>query len=94
MLAEARLSGEICSLSKFRATVAAKIEQARSTAHPVIITQHGRSSAVLLGIDVFENLLREIDLLREVRAAENEVADGHMSEQVDVEAHLRGLLGR
>jgi prevent-host-death family protein len=84
----------VCTLSEFRATIAARFERARSTSQPLIITQRGRNSAVLLGIDLFEKLLREIELLREVHAAVGEVAAGQETEHASVEVRLRGLLGR
>jgi prevent-host-death family protein len=93
-LAEVQLSGEVCTLSDFRASVAARIERARATGQPTIITQHGRASAVLLGAEAFKSLLREVELLREVRAGEDEIDAGHAKEHERVEARLRGLLGR
>jgi antitoxin YefM len=93
-LVEARLSHDVCTLSDFRANVAAKIARVRSTSQPMVITQHGRGSAVLFGIETFENLVREVELLRDVRAAEDELAASQGSEQAGVETRLRGLLGR
>src|SRR5271155_5333139 len=91
---EVQLSRDVCPLTDFRANAATFIERVRRTGQPIIITQHGRSSAVLLGIESYESLLAECELLRDVRSAEDEVAAGLDQEHTRVEVRLRGLLGR
>ncbi|HVT40674.1 MAG TPA: type II toxin-antitoxin system prevent-host-death family antitoxin [Gemmatimonadaceae bacterium] len=40
------------------------------TGEPVILTQHGRSAAVLLDLESYEALMDELTPLRDVRVAE------------------------
>ena len=69
-------SEDIVPLTEFRANMAATIDQLRDTGRPVVLTEHGRSAAVLLGISDYESLLDEVDLLRDVRTAEGQLTEG------------------
>ncbi|MBI4558434.1 MAG: type II toxin-antitoxin system Phd/YefM family antitoxin [Candidatus Hydrogenedentes bacterium] len=69
-------SEDIRPLSEFRAKIAAVVEHVQETKRPVILTQRGRSTAVLLDVRTYEDLMEEIELLRDVRAAEAEIASG------------------
>jgi prevent-host-death family protein len=93
-LVKVRLSRDVCPLADFRANVASWIQRVRASGDLIIITQHGRSSAVLLGIEAYERLLDEIELLREVREAEGEASQAQLVEQQRVENRLRTILGR
>lgn len=93
-MTEVRLSRDVRPLTDFRANAAAFVEQVQSTGQPMILTQHGRSAAVLLGIEAYESLLDEVEVLRDVKTAEDQVASGLRSEQARVEARLRAMLGR
>jgi prevent-host-death family protein len=89
-----RFSRDVRPLTDFRANAAAFIEQVQSTKQPTILTRNGRSAAVLLDIAAYEALIDEIELLREVRTAEEEVAGGDVWTQARVETRLRAMLDR
>jgi antitoxin YefM len=93
-LTEVRVSRDVCPLTDFRAGAARFIEQVRVSNQPMLLTQHGRGAAVVLGIEAYEKLLDELELLRDVRDAEDQVVAGNAHEQTRVEGRLRGLLGR
>ena len=67
---------DIRPLSEFRANAAAIIEQVRSTKRPIVITQHGKSSAVILDVQEYESLLEKIELLQEIQIAESQLQEG------------------
>jgi antitoxin YefM len=73
---KARPSQDIRPLSEFRANVAAFVEQVRTTKRPVVLTQHGRSAAILLDVDVYEMLLEQVELADDVRTAEAQIGAG------------------
>lgn len=60
-------SEDVRPVTEFRAHASAFLDQVRATKRAVILTQHGRSAAVLLDIAVYEDLLGELTLLRDVR---------------------------
>jgi len=48
----------------------------QTTHRPLVITNHGRSAAVLLDVTKYEELLEQLDLLRDIHLAEQQLADG------------------
>ena len=89
-----KLSRDIKPVTEFRANAAQFIEQVQATGEPVILTQHGRSAAVLLAVDSYEGMLDELALLRDVRKAEQQVASGKILTQAAVAKKLRARLVR
>jgi len=87
-------SRDIQPVTEFRANAAQFIEQVQATGEPVILTQHGRSAAVLLDVESYEGMLDELALLRDVRQAEQQVAAGKTVTHAAVSKRLRARLGR
>lgn len=87
-------SRDIQPVTEFRANAAQVIEQVRATGAPVILTQHGRSAAVLLDVEAYEAMVEELELLRDVRTAEAEIAAGKGRSHAAVAKALRGRLLR
>jgi prevent-host-death family protein len=67
------LDEDVKPLSHFRSNVTACILQARRTHRPLVITQHGKSAAVLLGVLEYEGLMQKLELLEDVRLAESQL---------------------
>jgi antitoxin YefM len=93
-----RSTEDIQPLTAFRANVAAFVDQVRQTGRPLILTQHGRSSAVLMSATEYEALLDELDTLRDVKASEDQIARGegiaHDEVAHDLRARVRGRTRR
>lgn len=89
-----RPTKDIRSLADFRANLAAVVRQVQDTKRAVILTQHGRSAAVLVDPGEYEALLDRAELLEDIRVAESEVATGksvsHTRARGIVLARLRG----
>ncbi len=86
-----RPSEDVHPVTEFRARTSALLGQVQSTRRPVILTQHGRSAAVLLSVGVYEALLDEIAVLRDVHDAESEIERGHRASHATVARRLRKL---
>lgn len=67
-------SQDVRPVTEFRAHASAFLQQIRETKRAVILTQHGRSAGVLLDVEVYEDLLGELALLRENRGRERQQA--------------------
>jgi len=65
-----KLDQDIKPLSEFRANATACLKQVHETRRPMIITQHGKSSAVLMDVHEYEQLIENLELLQEVKLAE------------------------
>jgi len=89
-----RPSQDIRSLTEFRAEVARYIAQVQTTKRPLILTQHGRSSAVVLDVEAYEALLDELALLRDVQEAELEIEAGEGLTAAAAAKAIRGALAK
>lgn len=87
-------SRDIQPVTEFRAKAAQFIEQVQETGEPVILTQHGRSAAVLLDVESYESMMDELALLRDVRTAEEQIAAGRSRSHTAVAKTLRARLRR
>ncbi|MGH7498533.1 MAG: type II toxin-antitoxin system Phd/YefM family antitoxin [Gemmatimonadales bacterium] len=87
-----RPSEDIRPLTEFRAHAAAVVQQVQETKRPVILTQHGRSAAVLLDVEAYEGLLDELALLRDIRTAEAQIQAGEGLSHTAVARELRARL--
>ena len=67
---------DIRSLSDFRSNVSSFVNQVRQTKRPMVLTQHGRSAAVLLDVGAYEALVERAELLEDIRVAEEEIKAG------------------
>jgi len=67
---------DIKPLSEFRANAASFVKQVKETKRPLILTQHGKSSAVLMDVAAYQSLLEQIELLQDVQIAEQQIIDG------------------
>jgi|688.fasta_scaffold1555085_1 antitoxin YefM len=75
------LLSDILPLSDFRANNAALLEQLHNTHRPLVITQHGKSAAVVLTPQDYENLLERIEMLSDIRAANTDIEQGKTHSQ-------------
>lgn len=89
-----RPSTDVWPVTEFRANASSVLDQVHATKRPVILTQHGRSTAVLMDVDVYEGLLDEVELIRAVRTGEEQLAAGEVIPHEDVEARIRTRLAK
>jgi len=87
-------SQDVQPLSAFRQNAAGFLDQIRSTKRPLVLTQHGKSAAVVLDVAQYEALVDEIELIRDIRQAKAELARGEGIPHEDVVAELRKRLKR
>lgn len=83
------LEGDIRPLSEFRADAAAMIQKVRETRRALILTQRGHSTAVVLGVGEYQQLLDELELLRDIHTAVRQIEGGEGVPQQ--EAHRQAL---
>lgn len=88
-MSQIQLDQDIRSLSDFRANAASYIERVKSKRRPLVLTQHGKSSAVLIDVEDYQKLLDKIQLLEEVSTARKELDNGEGIGQEDFFSELR-----
>jgi len=71
-----KIDQDIRPLSEVRNGMARFIKQVHDTKRPVIITQHGKGVAVLLGANEFEVMQEKIELLSDIQTSLNQLEKG------------------
>ena len=69
-------SEDIQALSDFRAGVSSFIQQVTDTKRPLVITQHGKSVAILSDVHEFEAMQARLALLEDIYKAEAQINEG------------------
>ena len=67
---------DIKPISEVRTGIANIIKQVHDTKRPVVITQHGKSVAVLLDAYEYEAIQEKLELLTDVQASLNQLENG------------------
>ena len=70
------ITDDIRPLSEFRSSVTTFLKQVHDTKRPVIITQHGKSVAVLMDVYEYEAIQEKLELLTDVQTSLNQLANG------------------
>ncbi|NTU93380.1 MAG: type II toxin-antitoxin system Phd/YefM family antitoxin [Chlorobiaceae bacterium] len=55
------LENDIRPLSEFRANTASLVRQVKKTGRPLVLTQHGKSTVVLLDVRHYQELISSLD---------------------------------
>jgi prevent-host-death family protein len=73
-----KLDKDIMPISEFRANATSLIEQVNRTKRPLVITQHGKSSAILLDVSEYENLIETVELLKDIVHGQDDVINNRV----------------
>lgn len=79
-----QLDQDIQPLSKFRSKVSFYFDQVRKTKRPLIITQNGKSSAILLDVSEYQQMIDKIEVLEDIKLAESQINQGMAISHKDV----------
>lgn len=71
-----QLDQDIQPLSEFRSKVAFYFDKVKRTKRPLIITQNGKSSAILLDVSSYQSLVNKLEVLEDIKLAEDQIAQG------------------
>lgn len=82
----------IVPISDLRQDAAGIIKRVVATDEPVVITQRGRASAVLVSADSYERTQHENEILRILAQGDAEIAAGFGRDADDVMTEARALL--
>jgi antitoxin YefM len=71
-----RIEQDVQPVSAFRANAAKLIEQVQTHKRALVLTQRGRSAAVVLDPAEYDRLIETLELLQDVHEANNQIAAG------------------
>ena len=89
-----QLNEDIQPLSEFRANVASFIEKVRKTKRPIVITQRGKSAAVMMDVSEYETLIGKLELLTDIQIAESQIKKGEGISHEDTKAQILGKINK
>ena len=84
----------IIPVSDLRQDAAKLLNRLRKSKEPLIITQRGRASAVIIGVDAYEEMEHEKELLRLLARGEREIEAGQGYDLDTVLAEADALLAK
>lgn len=70
------LDKDIKPMSEFRAHTASCIQQVQNSKRPIVITNHGKSTAVLIDVTEFEAISQRLELLEDIAVGESQIDAG------------------
>jgi antitoxin YefM len=93
-MARLKPSTDIQPLSAFRANAAGFLKKVRDSRRPLVLTQHGKSAAVVLDVEQYDALMEELEVIREIKEARAQLARGEGIPHDEVMAQLRARVTR
>jgi antitoxin YefM len=91
MMQRLKINQDIKPLSEVRTGIANFIKQVHDTKRPVIITQHGKSVAVLLDAHEYDAMQEKLEILTDIQISLNQIEYG---EGIDHEDAKKQVLKR
>ena len=82
------LETDIRPVSDFRANITSIIEEIKRTKRPVVLTQHGRSAAVVLDVAEYEKILEKMELFSDIELAESQLENGQGLSHAEAKSHI------
>ena len=86
------LSKDIEPLSEFRKKSADFVKRLKKDKRPIVLTQHGKSAAVLMDVSEYERIAERMEMLEDLLEAKQQVEQGNtfnMDEAKErIEKHL------
>ena len=83
------LMEDVIPLSEFRSTIAECFARTRKTHRPLLITQNGRASSVVLDVADFQRMRETLEMIDDIATAEEEIERG---EEITQDEFRKALL--
>jgi prevent-host-death family protein len=72
----ANLAEDIFSVSDFRSDITSMISKTKETHRPIVLTQRGKSSAVVLGIHDYQAMIDKFEFMEAILRSQKEIERG------------------
>jgi len=89
-----KVNTDIKPLSEFRANAAQLIEQVRTSGRRLVLTQRGRSAAVVQDVSDYEQMVDEMELLHDLQTGVQQIEAGKGISNREAKAEMRRRFGR
>ena len=75
---------DVQPVSEFRSKAAGFLSHIHKTKRPMILTQNGKSAAVLLDVAVYDQIVEKLEILQDVEVSLQQFANGQAISQAEV----------
>jgi len=86
------LSNDIEPLSEFRKKSADFVKRLKKEKNPIVLTQHGKSAAVLLDVTEYERISKKMEMLEDLLEAKQQVEQGNTFNMKDAKKRIEDHL--
>jgi len=87
------LATDIKPISYIKSHTAEMIRQVGDNKNPIVITQNGEATAVLIDIDSYQKLLNAVALMKIVSIGDRDIANGKAVAHEEVKKRIEELIG-
>ena len=84
------LREDVVPYSAFRSSLSAWMAKTRETHRPILVTQNGKSAAVLMDVSDFEAMRERDEILQDLARAPEDIRAGRVYSQEEVEKEILG----
>ncbi len=88
------MSKDLVPVNELRSNLASWLERPSETGRPVVVTQRGKATAVLVSPAMLDDMEERSEVVREVLRGLREVAAGEVIDDAEVWAEVEELLDR
>jgi prevent-host-death family protein len=88
------LEQDIRPLSEFRRNSAHFISSLKKTNRTIVLTQHGKSAAVLVDVASYQRMLDKMELMEELIEAERQISSGDVVSDAEAKRQILSSLDK
>lgn len=88
------LNQDIRPVSEFRKNAASFIDRIKKEKCSIVLTQHGKSAAVLMDVAEYQRMTEKLDKMEDLLEAERQIASGDVLSQEEAKAEINEILAK
>ncbi|MEX0662413.1 MAG: type II toxin-antitoxin system Phd/YefM family antitoxin [Balneolaceae bacterium] len=88
------ITKDIEPLSEFRKKSADFVKRLKKEKQPIILTQHGKSAAVLMDVSEYERFTNKMEMLEDLLEAKQQVEQGKTNSMSEAEKRIEKHLSK
>lgn len=88
------LDQDIRPLSEFRKNAASFIERIQKQKRSIVLTQHGKSAAVLVNVSEYQRMIDKLDMMEDLLEAERQIARGEVYTHEEAKKRIKENLAK
>jgi antitoxin YefM len=89
-----KIDKDIRPMSEVRTGIASFLKQVHDNKRPLVITQHGKSVAVLIDAGEYETMQEKLELLKDIQTSISQLESGAGVENKDAKAAVLKRIGK